>query len=77
MLGLYTEKKTRGKVVQIVDARSKISRLFVGLLEVSVRQGDEEPDAREDDPCHEEAAHEGQQSVPEKRTRMKRNIYHV
>lgn len=44
---------------------SEISGLPVGLLEVAVSKGDQEPDAGEDDPRDEEAGHEGEQSVSE------------
>ena len=65
MLSLDTEEEAGGEVSEIVNAGSEVSVGLVLLLEVSVRVRDQVPDAGERHPRHEEAAHEGQQRVPE------------
>ena len=47
-----------------MNTGSEISGKSVGLLEVAVSEGDQEPDAGEDHPRHEEAGHEREQRVP-------------
>jgi hypothetical protein len=68
MLCLNTEEKARCKIVQVMHTGSEISGESVGLLEVAVSEGDQEPDAGKDHPRHKEAGHKRKQSVSEKLT---------